>query len=113
MVQVMQFLCQIIQWFLDNIWKTFLCQIFEVVIPPLIDIANLFLRAIQGFIRAIESFANAFGAHLYFSASIDTFIQQLNEASAHTARVNRAAMRAHTSCAGQEHGAEWGLGMQQ
>lgn len=94
MVQILRFLCQIIQWFLDNIWKTFLCQIFEVVIPPLIDIANAVLKAIQTFIQGIENFANAFGAKLYFSASIDGFIQKLDEVCKRPAAAARLFVQA-------------------
>lgn len=78
MVRIVQMLCETVQWFLENIWRTFLCRYYESILPPLIDITKIVLRALQAFIEGIERFANFFGANLHFSASIQVFIDQLD-----------------------------------
>jgi hypothetical protein len=101
LAKIIQLICQILRWWLNNIWKSFLCKLYEAILPPIIDVANAFLTYLYYYLRAIELFLNFFGANLNFSGGIWNLIEGLKEAKY---QIQNGALQCH---ANYEFTCEW------
>ena len=68
--KVLEFICQIVYWVVNDVWKGFFCPIMEKILPPLLNAVVGFLNFIQSVIDGINRLACAFGACLPAGASV-------------------------------------------
>jgi hypothetical protein len=74
---VIQQICIIVQWLLNNVWGKFLCPVVQAVLPTTLKIGIELLKIVNDILKAINSFTCSFGACLPGTEIIQIVIDQL------------------------------------
>ena len=77
--KVLEVICIIVHWVVNDVWKGFFCPIMGKILPPMLNAVVGFLGFIQQVIDGINRLACAFGACLPESASVRGAINNVAE----------------------------------
>lgn len=59
--KVLEFICQIVYWVVNDVWKAFFCPIFQKTMPPILNAVVSAWRSTQESVGFLQDFACFFG----------------------------------------------------
>lgn len=80
---VIEAICAMVSWIVNDVWKGFFCPIAEKILPPLLNAVIGFLHFIQGVINVVNEIACTFGSCLPQSASVQGAITSVDDFKTH------------------------------
>lgn len=81
--KVLEFICQVVEWMIQDVWKGFFCPLAERILPPMLNAVVGFLKFIQSIIDAINRIACGLNSCLPASASVQGAVDSVNAFKRH------------------------------
>lgn len=76
---IIKFICQMVMFIINDVWKGFLCPLVEKLAPPMLDMVLGFLSFIDAIVQAINSIACAFQSCLPDAKIIQRAMQKVQD----------------------------------